>query len=444
MATTKKKATAKKKAVAKKEETAVKKKSTGGDQAAEFLAEMRKSGELGVTKKIEVIPTGSLILNRCIGDGNLKGNPGGFPRGCVTEIFGDESTGKTTYAILAAAHTLNQGGRVFWADFEHNLRAQLTYCENLGLDVKHPNFFWIQPKNFEDGVKRVGQSLFKLKPAPAMIVIDSVTAMAPKVAVEGEAGEDIQIGKHAKLTGQFLNWITKYLHQTNTALILLNQTRVNIKTSKYDPGPAQVSSGGNAPKFFATVRVQLKKTSQGEKVSTTSDLTGAKDDKIVNVCVKASVIKNKFDIPYKSGPIYLAYGRGVDNIMSLVILGLNKKIFKKGSGSSWIEWKDPNGGKLSFKVQGKAGLVRYLEDHPETLEALKPLLVPSKDVNVMFDRMNELEAIPEESMSDEDRTELETLKDQLSDEAPEEEEDISTSDDSDALAELDAMIPEDD
>lgn len=412
------------------------------DQASEFLSEMRKSGELGVAKKVEIIPTGSLVLNRAIGDGSLTGRPGGFPRGYVTEILGDESTGKTTFALMASKWILNNGGRVFWADFEHNLRAQLSYIEILGLDIKHPNFFWIEPKNFEDGVKRVGQSLFKLKPPPALIVIDSVTAMSPKAVIEEEAGNDVQIGKHAKLTGNFLNWITKYLNQTNTGLLLLNQVRVNVKTSKYDPGPAEVSSGGKAVRFFSTVRIQLKQTSIKEKVSAKSDLTGAKEDKYMNVAVKASIIKNKFDIPYKSGPVYFSFGKGIDNIMSLIILGLNKKILKSPKGSSWIEWDDPNK-KLSFKVQGRIGLVRYLEEHPETLEALKPLLVPSRDISVMFERKKELENIPEESLSDEEITELNKLKEDLSDEHPPEEDDINIdSEDEAALAELDAIVPE--
>lgn len=423
----------------------IEKKATSGDQAIEFLAEMRKQGELGVAKKVDIIPTGSLVLNRCIGDGSLTGRPGGFPRGYISEIFGDESTGKTTFAIMASIWTLNNGGRVFWADFEHNLRAQLTYVFNLGLDVNNPNFFWIEPKNFEDGVKRIGQSLFKLKPAPALIVIDSVTAMSPKAVIDSEAGEDIQIGKHAKLTGNFLNWITKYLNMTNTALILLNQTRVNIKKSQYDPGPLEVSSGGNAIRFFSAVRIKLKQTSFKEKVSAKSDITGATEEKFVNIAVKAAVIKNKFDIPYKSGPIYIAFGRGIDNIMSLVILGINRKIFKTTKGSSWIEWTDPNKGLLSFKVQGKMGLVEYLEQHPETLDALKPILVPSKDLSVMFERKKELESMSTEDMSPEDLAELEKLKSELGDEeseVSENNEDVDINEDEVAMAELDALIPD--
>ncbi len=404
---------------------------------------MRKAGELGVATKVEVIPTGSLILNRAIGDGSLSGRPGGFPRGFPTEIFGQESTGKTTFAIMAAKYVIDNGGRVFWADFEHQLRAQLTYVERLGLNVKSPNFFWIEPKSFEDGVKRIGESLFKLKPPPALIVIDSVTAMLPKAAVEEEAGKDIQIGKHAKLTGTFLNWITKYLNQTNTALLLLNQIRTNVKTSKYDAGPAEVSSGGNAPRFFSAVRVQLKQTSIKEKVSAVNELTGAKDDKFVSLAVKASVIKNKFDIPYKSGPIYMAFGKGIDNVMSLVLLGLHKKVFKSAKGSSWIEWTDPDG-QLSFKVQGKISLVRYLEQHPETLEKLTPLLIPSQDISVMFDRKNELEQMSEDEMSDEDRAELQNLRSQLADEDEPDEDnsDVVVDDEGEAaLAELESIVP---
>lgn len=404
---------------------------------------MRKSGELGVAKKVEIIPTGSMVLNRLIGDGTLKEIPGGFPRGYVTELFGDEATGKTTIALLASKSVLNSGGRVFWADFEHNLRAQLSYVENLGLDVKNPNFIWLEPKNFEDGVRRVGQSLFRLKPPPAMIVIDSVTAMSPKVTVEAEAGEDVSIGKHAKLTGNFLNWVTKYLNQTNTAVLLLNQTRVNIKTSKYETGPKEVSSGGRAVRFFAAVRVQLKQTSTKEKVSAKNEITGISDDKYVNVAVKAAVIKNKLDIPYKSGPIYFAFGRGVDNIMSLVILGINKKIIKKEK-AGWLSWESPDKA-YSFKVQGRVNFVRYLESHPETLEKLMPFLIPSKDIGVMFDRKRELEATPDNELTEDDRAELEKLREQLSGhDEPETDDYEDNPEDEEALAELDVLVPEED
>lgn len=424
-------------------------KAASGDKndelAKKFIEGLKKEGTYMELKKIDTISTGSLILNRIIGNGALNNEPGGLPRGGVTEIFGDESTGKTTFGLLAAKSVLDAGGVVVWADFEHTLQFQQQYMENLGINQKSSKFIGITPMSFETGVKAIGEALVIYK--PALVVIDSVTAMMPKVAADGEADQELQIGKHAKLTGSFLNWVTKRLDKTNTALLLINQTRVDIAISsmpgRRNAGPKQISSGGNAPRFFTTVRIQLKQTGLKETVNDKSLLTGLDEKKAVSQVVKAICVKNKFDIAYKTGPIYMAFGKGVDNIMSLVYLGENTKVFKVSG--SWFEWKDPNG-KFNFKLQGRMAVVKYLEEHPEVLEALTPYLIPTANSEAMSARRDELEAMGEDELSIEDKEELVRLREQLKGKIIENEEvEVDVPDDAkEDIAELDAMLADSD
>jgi recombination protein RecA len=354
-----------------------------------FIAGLKKQGMVGnVHKKIDLISTGSWVVNRLIGDGTHKNLSGGIPRGWVAELYGDESTGKTTLALHIAKQTLLLGETVIYADFEQSLRTQFQYLENLGIDTNSSNFLHLVPTNFEEGVKVIGQGLVKLR--PALIVIDSVTAMLPKETMENEAGDPAAIGKHARLVGSFLNWITKKLQPYNCSLLLVNQMRANIKASKYDPGPSSITTGGNAPKFFTTLRIRLKDTGKKEEVSNKSSITGLDEKKIVSKEVKVVIEKNKLDMPYKSGPIFIIFGQGIDNILSLISLGINKKVIKAG-GAGYFQWKDPNG-TASFNIQGKMALKKHLEENPDTLKALQPYLLPTKDDAEMDNIQSELEA----------------------------------------------------
>ena len=383
-----------------------------GDLKKELRAECEKEGTYLHMKKIEVIPTGSLILNRLIGNGSLNNEPGGFPRGGVTEIFGDEATGKTTLALLACKNVLDAGEPVVWADFEHSLRLQKTYVENLGIDTNSPNFFGITPMNFESGVEKIAKAMVAYH--PAIIVIDSVTGMIPESEDNEYPTKMVQIGKHAKLTSQFLNWITKRLDKYNTALVLINQTRVDIKMSSMPGmhgGPKKISSGGQAPKYYTTVRIELKQTSERESVMGVSNLSGLSEKKMVSQMVKAICVKNKFDVAYKSGPIYITFGKGVDNILSLVYLGENTKVFKD-KAAGYISWEDTNG-KYSFNIQGRMNVVKYLEEHSEILEAVTPYLIPSASTEAMIERKKELEGMDEKDLSKDDLEELNKLRSQL-------------------------------
>ena len=375
-------------------------------EAAAFIASLQKSGEVGdIKKKINFISTGSWVLNRLIGDGTLQDKPGGIPRGFIVEIFGDEGCGKTTVGLHIVKQAQLAGGCAIYADFERSLRSQFKYIENLGIDLDPLKFLHLIPDSFEDGAKRIGQGLIKLH--PSVIIIDSVTTMLPKAAFDKEADESIQIGLHAKLTGTFLNWMQKRLERADCALVLLNQLRSNIKTSQYEEGPKEVTSGGKAVRFYTTVRIQLKNTGTKQEVASRSNITGEDSKKAVNQVVKAVVVKNKLDMPWKSGPIYIAFGQGIDNVMSLLNLGINKNVVKKSGG--WFEWHDPNSDK-GFKLQGMMEVKKYLEDHADVLEAMMPYLMPSTDTQEMDETQRVLEAKGVENLSTEEKDELKDIR----------------------------------
>lgn len=352
-----------------------------------------------------MIPTGSWVVNHLIGDGSLSGRPGGIPRGYITEVYGDEATGKTTFALSVAKQALAAGETVVYADFEHSLRSQFQYIKNMGIDPSPPKFIHLVPTNLQDGCKAIGQSLLKLK--PALVIIDSVTTMIPKETFEKEADEGSALGLQARLVGSFLNWVSKRLQKTNTGILLLNQLRNAIK-GQYDPGPREVTSGGRGLPFFCTLRLHLRGTDEKEEITEKNLITGLSEKKRVSQAVKIVVKKNKMDMPYKSGPIYIEFGQGIDNVMSLLVLGINKGIIKKG-GAGYFTWKDPNGD-TSFNVQGKTALKKYLETHPEVLEKLQPYLVPTTDTKEMDQTQTDLESRLEDLTSEEKEQLIEIRK----------------------------------
>jgi recombination protein RecA len=374
------------------------------DATDSYIESLKKQGMLGnITKEIKFIPTGSWVVNRLIGDGSHTNAPGGFPRGYITEVFGDEGCGKTTLALHACQQAQLLGERVIYADFEHSLRTQFQYIKNIGLDLSPAKFIHLTPTCLEDGVRQIGRGLKELR--PGIIVVDSVTTMLPKSSFENNADDTIQIGLHAKLTGTFLNWMSSYLEECDTALVLLNQLRSAIK-GKYDRGPEEVTSGGRAPRFFSTIRLELR-VGLKQEIMEKSIITGISEKKKINQTVKATVIKNKLDVPYKSGPLFIAFGQGIDNVMSLVMLAINKNIIKKSGG--WYEFTDPSE-KYSFKVQGVTQIKKHLEDHPEVLEAMKPYLLPSEDTNEMIRVRDELEARGMDNLTEDEKENLKRLR----------------------------------
>lgn len=414
-----------------KKKTVTKKAAPQKDLASSYIESLKKQGMLGdITKEIRFIPTGSWVVNRLIGDGSHTNAPGGFPRGYITEVFGDEGCGKTTLALHACQQAQLLGERVIYADFEHSLRTQFQYIKNMGIDLSPSKFIHLTPSCLEDGVKQIGRGLKELK--PGIIVVDSVTTMLPKASFEKDADDSIQIGLHAKLTGTFLNWMSSYLEECDTSLVLLNQLRSAIK-GKYDRGPDEVTSGGRAPRFFSTVRIELRVQGKQE-VMEKSIITGVSEKKKINQTVKAIIVKNKLDVPHKSGPLYIAFGQGIDNIMSLVTLAINKKIIKKGG--AWYEYTDPTE-KYSFKVQGVPAIKKHLEEHPEILEAMKPYLLPSEDTKEMIRIRDELDARGESNLTEDEKDNLKRLRAMKLDE----EENFNADLDADeSLSELDQLM----
>lgn len=370
-----------------------------------FYDSLKKDHILGdINKKINFISTGSWVLNKIIGDGTHKGNPGGIPRGYITEIFGDEGCGKTTLALHLVKEAQRAGGRVIYADFEHSLRTQFKYIENIGVDVNPPNFTHITADYFEQGVQKIGEALLLLK--PTLIVVDSVTGMLPKDAYKSDADAEIAIGKLARLTGNFVNWINKYLERYDTALVMLNQLRSVIKKSQYEAGPNETTSGGKALKFFSSIRLQMK-VLEKEEVASKSEVTGASEKKFVNQTVKVTVAKSKLDMPFMSAPIYITFGKGINNILSIIQLAANKHVFRWSEEGNVYSWEDPNK-KLSFKLKGRNAVLQYIEQHPEILEIIKPSLTFTQDTEEMLAIKKDLEAKGLDKLSEDEQ---ETLKD---------------------------------
>lgn len=377
-------------------------------EKAAFIQGLRKQGLIGnINKRIDFISTGSWVLNRLIGDTTHKNQPGGIPRGFITEIYGGEATGKTTLALHIAKQALLKGETVVYADFEQSLRSQRQYVQNMGIEISEDstNFIHIIPESLQEGAKAIGQCLVKLQ--PSVIIIDSVTTMMPKDTIDKDADETTAIGQHARLVGSFINWIDKKLQKYNTALVLINQLRSNIKSSKYEPGPAQITTGGKAIPYFATVRIKLRATYNQKKVKENSLITGISEDKAVSQEVKVFIEKNKLDMPFKSGPIYIVFGHGIDNIMSLITLGVNKKLIKRKG--AYYTWKDPNSD-LEFNCQGEMNLKKHLIENPKILEALKPYLIPTRDEQEMETIKSELEEKGAKELNASEREQLIELR----------------------------------
>lgn len=371
-----------------------------------YILSIKKKGMLGdLHKKVDFINTGAWGLNRAIGNGDGKGSPGGIPRGFMTELCGDESTGKTTLAIHFAKQALQAGEIVVYADFEQSLRLQQNYVRNIGLDTTSRNFIHLIPENLQDGVQEIGRSLVTVR--PALIIIDSVAAMLPKETLEGEADEVTTMGKHAKLVGSFINWISKKLQKYNCALVLINQFRSNIKQSKYDPGPSQITTGGKALQYFIGLRIRLKKTANNEEVSEKSSITGVAEKKRISQEVKAVIEKNKVDIPWNSCPIYIVFGQGVDNMMSIITLGINLKVIKKGG--AYLSWNDPNG-KHSFNVNGKQALKKFFIENPDAFTTIQSYLTVTRDDSEMESTLEELESISAEELTEDQVEQLKEIR----------------------------------
>lgn len=291
-------------------------------------------GEKNV-EHVEVIPTGSISLNAALG-------VGGYPKGRIIEIYGPESSGKTTLAIHAIAEAQKQGGNAAFIDAEHAFDP--TYAKKLGVDIDN---LWIaQPDNGEQALD-IAEQLIR-SAAIDIIVIDSVAALTPKKEIEGDMGDNA-VGLHARLMSQALRKLTSTISKTNTTCIFINQLREKIGMMFGNP---ETTTGGNALKFYASVRLDIR------KVTTLKD-----GDNAFGNQVRVKVVKNKVAPPFKKAEFEITFGEGISKIGEIVDLGVTYNIIKKSG--SWYSYKDA---KLS---QGRDATKAILKDNPELCDELE-------------------------------------------------------------------------
>jgi recombination protein RecA len=282
-----------------------------------------------VTPDVDVISTGSLGVDLALGIG-------GLPRGRVVEIYGPESSGKTTLALHVLAEAQKAGGVCAFIDAEHAL--DVTYARRLG--VLTDDLLIAQPDHGEQALDIVDK-LVKSE-AIDVIVIDSVAALVPKAELEGDMG-DSHVGLHARLMSQALRKLTGNVARSNTLVIFINQLRMKIGVMFGSP---ETTTGGNALKFYASVRLDIRRCGQ------------IKDgDKIVGGRTRVKVVKNKMAAPFREAEFDVGYGTGISRLGEIIDLGSEAGIVEKSG--SWFSWNETRLG------QGRDAAIRFLAEHPE-------------------------------------------------------------------------------
>ena len=290
-------------------------------------------------EEIAVIPTGSIGLNAALG-------VGGYPRGRVIEIYGPESSGKTTLAIHAIAEAQKAGGIAAIIDAEHAF--DRFYAEKLGVDVE--NLLISQPDNGEQALE-IAEQLIRSS-AVDIVVIDSVAALTPKAEIEGDMG-DSKMGLQARLMSQALRKLTATISKTNTTCIFINQLRDKLGVMFGNP---ETTTGGNALKFYASVRLDIRRISQ------------IKDgDEVIGNQTRVKVVKNKVAPPFRRAEFDIMFGSGISKAGEIIDLGVDKGIIKKSG--SWFSYGDTKLG------QGRDMAKKCIADNPELAEEIETLIM---------------------------------------------------------------------
>ena len=286
-------------------------------------------------EEIEVIPTGSIGLNAALG-------VGGYPRGRVIEIYGPESSGKTTLAIHAIAEAQKNGGIAAIIDAEHAF--DRFYAQKLGVDTD--NLLIAQPDNGEQALD-IAEQLIRSS-AVDIVVVDSVAALTPKAEIEGDMGDN-KVGLQARLMSQAMRKLTSTISKTNTTCIFINQLREKIGVMFGNP---ETTTGGNALKFYASIRMDIRKSTQ------------IKDgEEIIGNQVRVKIVKNKVAPPFRKAEFDIMFGEGISKIGEIIDLGVEFGIIKKSG--SWFSYGET---KLA---QGRDATKQIIADNPELAEELE-------------------------------------------------------------------------
>ena len=316
-------------------------------------------GDHDVARDIQAVSTGSLGLDIALG-------VGGLPRGRVVEIYGPESSGKTTLTLQVIAEMQKMGGTAAFIDAEHALDP--SYAHKLGVDVD--NLLVSQPDTGEQALE-IADMLVR-SGSVDVVVVDSVAALTPKAEIEGEMG-DSHMGLQARLMSQALRKLTANIKRTNTLVIFINQIRMKIGVMFGNP---ETTTGGNALKFYASVRLDIRRVGAIKK-----------GDEVIGNETKVKVVKNKVSPPFKEAFFDILYGQGISREGEIIELGVAHKFVDK-SGA----WYAYNGDKIG---QGKDNAREYLKEHPEIAHEIEAKIRAAVGVNnptVMVEDEDEVEA----------------------------------------------------
>ena len=310
---------------------------------AQVLADIEKQFGKGSIMKlgeqenveVEVSPSGSLALDIALG-------VGGYPKGRIIEIYGPESSGKTTFALHAIAEVQKNGGRAAFIDAEHSLDP--VYASNLGVDINE--LLLSQPDTGEQALE-ICDALVKSE-AVSIVVIDSVAALVPQAEIDGEMG-DSHVGLQARLMSQALRKLSGSINKTNTIVIFINQLREKVGILFGNP---ETTPGGKALKYYASVRLDIRR---GEQIKQGTDIIGNKTN--------IKVVKNKVAPPFRTTSVDIMYGEGVSKLGEIVDMSADIGLIEK-SGA----WYSYNGDKIG---QGRENVKQFLKDNPELCEQLE-------------------------------------------------------------------------
>ena len=307
-----------------------------------------RMGDVQTPANVEVVSTGSLALDAALGIG-------GLPRGRVVEVFGPEASGKTTLTLQVTAECQKAGGTAAFIDAEHALDP--TYAEKLGVNVD--DLLLSQPDTGEQGLEIT--DMLVRSGSVDLIVIDSVAALTPRAEIEGDMG-DSHVGLQARLMSQALRKLTANITKSNTMVIFINQMRMKIGVMFGNP---ETTTGGNALKFYASVRLDIRRIGAIKK-----------GDEILGNETRVKVVKNKMAPPFRKAEFEIRYGEGISKLSELIDLGVTHELVEKSG--AWYAYKGERIG------QGRDNARAYLQENPESADeietALRKILFPNRNV----------------------------------------------------------------